>query len=83
MNPDDTNNTSNDPKWYMARQYYWLQLQKKVSIKYVHIMKDGNATTFIFDEISIAKYFDKNPKMLPEAKNVKKFYSIEGLNFEL
>lgn len=46
-------------------------------------MKDGNATTFIFDEISIDKYFDKNPKMLPEAKNVKKFYSIEGLNFKL
>lgn len=83
MNPDDPNNASNDPKWYMARQYYWLQLQKKVSTNFVHIMKDGKNTTFIFDESSIKKYFDNNPSMLPDPENVKKFRTVEGLNFDL
>lgn len=83
MNPDDPANTIHDPKWYMARQYYWLQIQKKVSAKYVHIMKTGTGTTFIFDEIKIEIFFKKNPSMLPEAKNVRRFRTSEGfLDFD-
>jgi hypothetical protein len=70
-------------KWYMARQYFWLQLQKKVTTKYVHIMRDGNATSFIFDEDNIKKFFDKNSKLLPEPKKVKKFYNNGTLDFDL
>lgn len=84
LNPDDSNNESQDPKWYQARQYYWLQLEKKVSVKYVHIMRTGIGTSFIFDEVSIAKFFKTNPKLLPDADKVKKFRNKDGiLNFDL
>jgi hypothetical protein len=85
MNPDDVNNKNKDPKWYMARQYYWLQLEKKVVVKYVHIMRTGGiSTSFIFDEINIAIFFKKNPNLLPAPEFVRKFRSIEGyLNFDL
>ncbi|MCZ8296748.1 MAG: hypothetical protein O9297_05980 [Flavobacterium sp.] len=83
MNTDDPNNGGHDPKWFMARQYYWLQLQNKVKIKYVHIMRSGTGTSFIFHEKEIAKFFKSNPTLLPKEENVKKF-NIKGiLNFDL
>jgi hypothetical protein len=84
LNPDDPKNETQDPKWYQARQYYWLQLEKKVKKNYVHIMRTGIGTSFIFDEVNIAKFFKTNPKLLPEADKVKKFRNKEGLlNFDL
>lgn len=83
MNTDDPNNADHDPKWYMARQYYWLQLQNKTKTKYVHIMKAGTGTSFIFHEKEIKKFFDNNPLLLPNENDVRKF-KIDGiLNFEL
>jgi hypothetical protein len=84
LNPDDPLNSIQDPKWYMARHYYWLQIEKKVTIKYVHILRAGTGTTFIFDEKKIASYFKTNPKMLAKPKDVRKFRSEEAiLNFDL
>ena len=84
MNPDDPKNEVQDPKWYQARQYYWLQLEKKVTQKYVHIMRTGIGTSFIFDEVSIGKFFKANPKLLPDADKVKKFRNKDGyLDFDL
>ena len=83
MNPDDKRNKDKLTKWYEARQYYWLQLQGKVKIKYVHIMRDGNATSFIFDEVKIKEVFKLNPKLLSKPEHVKKFNTENGLNFDL
>lgn len=82
LNPEDPG-SKGDSKWYIARQYYWLQLKGSVSIKYVQILKDGNSTSFIFDEDSIKEFFKNNPKLLPPAKDVKKFNNGGVLNFEL
>lgn len=79
LNPNDPLNKIHDPKWFMARQYYWLQIQKKVSINYIHIMRAGTGTTFIFHEKKIAEYFKKNPNTLPQPENVRKFRSEEGI----
>lgn len=83
MNTDDENNKYHDPKWFMARQYYWLQLQNKVRIKFVHIMLCGSGTSFIFDEKKISKFFKSNANLLPDEKNVRKFKINGILNFEL
>ncbi len=80
LNPED----GLGDKWYKARQYYWLQLEKKVTKNYIKILKDDKNTSFIFDEKSIIDFFDKNPSMLPPAKDVRRFYSsTKGLNFDL
>ena len=79
LNNNDPLNKIHDPKWFMARQYYWLQIQKKVSINYIHIMRAGTGTTFIFHEKKIAEYFKKNPNTLPQPENVRKFRSEEGI----
>ena len=83
MNTDDPNNAYHDPKWYMARQYYWLQLQNKVKIKYVHIMRTGNGTTFLFHEKEIDIFFKKSPTLLPNENDVRKFKINGILNFDL
>lgn len=84
LNPDDTSNKIHDTKWYMARQFYWLQIQKKVSLKYIYIMRAGNGTTFIFDEKKIASFFKDNQKKLPKPEDVIKFRNEKGiLNFDL
>ncbi|UZT99985.1 hypothetical protein ODZ84_10640 [Chryseobacterium fluminis] len=83
MDTDDPNNASHDPKWFMARQYYWLQLQNKTKIRYVHIMRAGNGTSFIFHEKAIAKFFKDHPVLLPNEQNVKKFRINGILNFDL
>ena len=47
-------------------------------------MRAGKATSFIFDEVNIAKFFKSNPRLLPESNKVKKFRNKEGfLNFDL
>lgn len=79
LNPED----GQGDKWYKARQYYWLQLEKKVTKIYVKILKDDKNTTFIFDEDNIIKYFNENPTKLPPPEDVKKFYTNKVLNFEL
>ncbi len=62
-------------KWYQARVYYWLQIERKVKNRYIKILEDGFNTSFIFDEDNIIKYFKENPEKLPEKKSkVKQFY---------
>lgn len=67
----------NNEKWYKARLYYWLQVEKNTNIKYkyIQILEDGFSTSFIFDEKSIIKFFKENPKLIPkDLSNIKTFY---------
>lgn len=62
-------------KWYQARVYFRLQEDCEVNFKYVQELEAGYPTTYIFDEISIAKYFEKNPDKLPkDESSVRKFF---------
>lgn len=61
-NIDDFNNIS-DPKslyWKQARAYYWLQHSGKVKETYVKVLAAGKSTQFIFDALSIQKYYQKH-----------------------
>ena len=65
----------------MATQYFYLQNEKKVNIILVkeliaYNFKGENITTFLYDSDEILKYFDKNPKMIPDD-----FYKIKELNY--
>lgn len=67
-----------DPKWYKARQYYWLMTENKDKEhpmeKLIVKLSDGNYTTYIFDEDKISAFFEKNPTLLPDDKTkVKSF----------
>ncbi|OYQ46370.1 hypothetical protein CHU92_01510 [Flavobacterium cyanobacteriorum] len=65
-------------KWYQARTYYWLQVdrkQNKVKYEYIKLLDDGFNTSFIFDEDNIIKFFKENPELLPkDMSTVKEFY---------
>ncbi len=66
-NLNDFNNKS-QPKsryWKMARAYYWLQEQGKVSKTLVKVLAAGKNTQVIFDGGSIEKYYTSHD--LPEA----------------
>ncbi len=67
--------------WAMATQYFYLQNEKKVNTVLVkefvaYNFKGENITTFLYDSDEILKYFDKNPKMIPDD-----YYKIKELNY--
>jgi hypothetical protein len=67
-NINDFNNVS-QPKslyWKKARAYYWLQVDKKVTEKYVDVLPAGSNTQFIFDAAAIKKYYDDAKHPLPK-----------------
>lgn len=85
FNPDD----GKGDQWYMAREYYLLQTENKVSKKLIQILVELNGdgkikdqTTFIFDVVGIEKFFKDNPKMLPNPENVKKYNYGDGKSFK-
>lgn len=75
-----------DGVWKMARAYYWLQEEGKVSGKFastlvVKLKTEGaeRTTTFIFKEKELQKYFKEHPDQLP--KDVPKYnYSTDSKN---
>lgn len=75
-------------QWYMAREYYLLQVEKKVSKQYVVLLEATNAdggkdeTSFIFDVNAIQKFFKDNPSKLPDPDDVKKYTNGEGKSFK-
>lgn len=64
-----------DPKWYLARTYFWLQEDCKVSVLLIKKFEDGKATTYIFDEDSIKKFFKEKPEFLTKNKNSVKLFT--------
>ncbi len=67
-----------DGIWKMARIYFWLQEDGKVSGKFattlvVKLRTEGaeKSTTFIFNEKALQEYFNQHPEQLPkDAKDV-------------
>lgn len=85
FNPDD----KKGDQWYMARQYYLLQIEGKVTKKYVQILEELNGdgrikdqTSFIFDTKKIEKYFKDNPSLLPEPEKVTQYKYLDGKKFK-
>jgi hypothetical protein len=48
-------------KWKQARQYYFLQQKSQVDEQLVKVLPKS----VVFDEVAIAEFFEKNPKLLP------------------
>ncbi len=71
-NIDDFNR--NDSYWRAAREYYWLQVDKKVNEKLVEIIPGSpkSRTQFLFHADKIKKHFD-NYKKLSDKSKVKEF----------
>ncbi len=67
--------SKDDPKWFLARTYFWLQEDCKVSVLLVKKLEDGISTTYIFDEDSIKRFFKDKPELLPKDKNSVKLFS--------
>jgi len=61
---DDINR--NTGKWILARQYYWLQKKGEVKSRLVEAV-GPKMKTFIFDEVTIEKFFKKDPKKLQKS----------------
>ncbi|GAB5416635.1 MAG: hypothetical protein Crog4KO_21230 [Crocinitomicaceae bacterium] len=88
----DINRNPSDGKgdqWYMARQYYLLQVEGKVSERLVVMLEELNGdgqikdqTSFIFNVKAIEKYFNDNPNQLPKPEKVKKYTYGEGKKFK-
>jgi hypothetical protein len=67
--------------WAMATQYFYLQKEKKVTTILIkefvaYNYKGENITTFLYHSDEILKYFDKNPKMIPDD-----YYKIKEMKY--